>query len=102
MKRKGFFSGCIILITCCLCLNATAQKIVPVGRATLFPGPVAMRSRPLDQMPFSAPVSPALYVEQFGFFCRQEWKLEKASGVAFRFRLGSLDYVNRLEGKYRW
>lgn len=91
-----------MLITCCLCHDAAAQKIVPSGRVTLFPGPAAGLSSAWDQKPLSAPVSPALYVERFGFFCRQEWKLEKASGVAFRFRLGSLDYVNRLEGKYRW
>jgi hypothetical protein len=100
--RKGFLLCCITLITCCLCLDATGQKIVPAGRPTLFHDPVAGVSRLWDQKPFSATVSPALYVERFGFFCRQEWKLEKASGVAFRFRLGSLDYVNRLEGKYRW
>jgi len=33
------------------------------------------------------------------FFCRVENKIEKNSNVGFRFRLGSLDYVNMLENK---
>ncbi len=32
-------------------------------------------------------------------FCRAEHLIQKQSGIAFRFRLGSLDYVNSLEGK---
>ena len=91
-----------MLITCCLCMDATAQKNVQDGWATLFPDPAARVSQSWNQKQVTTPVSPAFYVERLGFICRQEWKLEKASGVAFRFRLGSLDYVNRLEGKYRW
>lgn len=34
-----------------------------------------------------------------GWFCRQEWKLEKTTGIPFRFRLGSLEQVNWLERK---
>ena len=51
---------------------------------------------------------PNLTVNQFKFFsperdwgiiCQQEWKLEKTTGIPFRFRLGSLEYVDKLEAK---
>jgi hypothetical protein len=41
--------------------------------------------------------SPCLEVQPF--FCRIESRIEQKSGIALRFRLGSLDYTNYLEGK---
>lgn len=41
------------------------------------------------------------YSNQLGIVCRKEWLLEKKTGVPFRFRLGSLHYVDQLEGKIK-
>ena len=39
------------------------------------------------------------YVRNLSFVCRQEWKLEKATRLPLRIRVGSLQQCNYLEGK---
>ena len=39
------------------------------------------------------------YADHLGFFCKQEIKMEKITRVPFKFRLGSLQQCDWLEGK---
>ena len=39
------------------------------------------------------------YCQNFGFFCKKELQLEKVTGVPFKFRLGSVQYCDWMEGK---
>lgn len=44
-------------------------------------------------------LSPDFYSKNLGAICKQELILQKKTNIPFRFRLGSLEYVNRMEGK---
>lgn len=39
------------------------------------------------------------YTSNFGFFCKKELQLEKVTRVPFKFRLGSVEQCDWLEGK---
>jgi hypothetical protein len=45
------------------------------------------------------PLSADYYQKNIGIFCKMEWSFEKYTRLPLRFRLGSLEYVNHLEGK---
>lgn len=69
-------------------------KMKVVSSATI-PPPAIFYVRPL-----AVKVLPQnFYVQQFGFFCKKEWQLEKAVKIPFKFRLGSLQQCDWLEGK---
>jgi len=44
-------------------------------------------------------ISNNFYTQNFGFFCKKELQLEKITKVPFKFRLGSLQQVDWMEGK---
>ena len=47
----------------------------------------------------AAPLVQQRITDHWGWFCKKEWAWEKRTGIPFKFRLGSVEYCNWLEGK---
>jgi hypothetical protein len=97
---------------------ATAQrKKVAAGQLSVAPlYPLANKNKltqstPLFSAVFSSAQSPAVpkatspvgprdyYQQSFGYFCKREWNWEKQTKVPMKFRLGSYQETQRIEGK---
>lgn len=70
-------------------IPAAAKKIYTSAKLLPFSASYPVQSLPAN-----------FYTTYLPFFCRKEWQFEKTTKIPFRFRLGSVEYCNRLEGKH--
>ncbi|MBS1934573.1 MAG: hypothetical protein JST96_11280 [Bacteroidetes bacterium] len=108
----------VVLIMSIFRINASAQKSSffvikkPVFTTSLFDFTSvhssftlpAKTERPTqavkkNSITLSQIISGSFYAEHLGFFCKKELQVEKSTHIPLRFRLGSLEYCNKLEGK---
>jgi hypothetical protein len=59
-------------------------------------------AKSLTTQAFLTIIQPDYYTKQLGFFCKKEWQLEKAVKVPFKFRVGTVQYCDWMEGKIKY
>lgn len=98
----------IILLFSLICVSASAQskqigiqldKMQVVADKPSFTLPFSFQAKNNQSLMLSQPKVYAY--KDLAFFCKMEVLIEQSAKVPFKFRLGSVDYVDRLEQKRR-
>jgi hypothetical protein len=110
MKQKAkFFIFCMIFVAnAAVCQKISALQTEkpllvftkkPVNKLFMLKGTFRTAGITSVNNRTELPVSPGFYAANLGFFCKQEIKFEKATRIPFKFRLGSVQQCDWMEGK---
>lgn len=100
LKNKTFIALTVKLLFWCSSVQAQnvtdSSKAKPVAVQQVQPVFFVMKQ---PVMPLQLPGN--FYAKQLPFFCNKELQVQKTIGFPVKFRLGSVEYCDRLEGKHR-
>jgi len=95
-KRKFLFFCMIFVANCAFSQSSTLQ---PTAFRSFRPSLLFTGTNYFRQDFKKSVVSAKFYTKNIGFFCRQEMKLEAVTKIPLKFRLGSVQYCDWIEGK---
>jgi hypothetical protein len=104
LNSKMYYKLLFLFCMCCFgSINANCQNKLVLPNTILIFKPVQILNckDTLVKKTISASmlITPTFYCDNLGFFCKQEIKIQKLIKFPFKFRLGSVQYVDYLEGK---
>ena len=105
-KKAKFLFFCMIFVMNCLSAQTLLQKRISIldFKKPVNPFPISFSSNfksfnlP-DLKPF---LSPNYYSTHLSFFCKEEIKMAKVAKMQIKFRLGSVEDCDRMEGKQKY
>jgi hypothetical protein len=96
LKIQAVFSlVCFTVISTCISTYAQQSSDSVINKKLSF---VQTPARPVFTLSSIVPAN--LSTKHLPFFCDKEYKLEKMTKIPFRFRLGSVEYCDKMEGKH--
>ncbi len=97
LKHKRFFALIVKFILCAPLLHA--QTRIDSSKEKKMISPQLYKNIYFLNPPLPNSIPGNFYAKQLPFFCSKELQVQKLTGFPIKFRLGSVEYCDKLEGK---